>query len=91
MTLTQAAQCPLDDAVIGKVLRSNLVLRSRNPEQQHGRNADCADPIDLAVERLIHREVEDLRHGRDLALDSCSVDDEERLDQVRRRELMLAD
>ena len=43
-----------------------------------------------AVQHLVNREMKDPRHRADFALHTGAVDHEERLNQVRRRQLVLA-
>ena len=90
MPRAQPPERPLHDAVLGEVLRSDLVLGRRHAEQQDRGMPRAADPVDLAVERFVHRQVVDPGHRGDLALDPGAVDHEQRLDQVRRPELVLA-
>ena len=60
------------------------------PKRRTRGDAERPDPVDLPVERLVHREVADPGHRGDLALDPGAVDHEKRLDQVAGRELVLA-
>ena len=60
------------------------------PKSMHRRNAERLDPIHLAVERLVHRQVADARHRVDLALDPLAVDHEDGLDEVAGSQLVLA-
>ena len=48
------------------------------------------DPVHLAVEHLVHRELENAGHGADLALDTGAVDHEDRLNQISGAKLVLA-
>ena len=73
-----------------KFSRADLVLGRRQAEQQHRRDAERPDPVHLAIERFVDRQVADAGHRADLALDPGTVDDEDRLDEVGGVELMLA-
>ena len=86
----QPPERPLDDAVLGEVLRPDLVLGRGQAEQDDRGDAERADPVHLPVERLVDRQVADPGHRGDLALDPGAVDHEERLDEVPGLELVLA-
>jgi hypothetical protein len=90
MLLTESPKCALHDPVLGEVLGSNLVFRGRKAEEDHGRDAERLDPVYLAIERFINREMTNARHRFDLPLDSGAVDDENRLNEIARSELVLA-
>lgn len=90
MPLTQTTECPLHDPVIREVFRADLVLGRRKPKQQHCRNPQRPNLVHLAVKHLVHRQLPDVRHRADLALDARPMDHKQRLDEVSGRQLMLA-
>ncbi len=90
VALAQPAERALHDAVLGEVLGPDVVLRGREPEENDRRDAERLDPVHLAVERFVHRQVVDARHRVDLALDPLAVDHEDGLDEIAGSQLVLA-
>lgn len=90
MPLAQPAKRLLNDSVLREILRPDIVLCGRYPEQQHRLDPQRSNPIHLLIQRLVHGELEDFRHRGDLALHEGSVHDKERLNEVGRCQLVLA-
>jgi hypothetical protein len=91
MPLANPAERLLDDAMVGVVLRPDLILAGRNSEQEDSLNSQRAYPVDLLVEHLVDRELKHLGHGRDLALDCAPVHHKEGLDEIGRRKFVFPD
>ena len=60
-----------------------------SPNRITAGNAERPDPIGLAIERLVHREMTDARHRGDLALDPAAVHHENGLDEIAGGQLVL--
>ena len=90
MPRAQSPERALNDAVLGEILRADLVLGRRQPEEQYRRDAECLDPVDFPVERFVHREMVNAGHRGDLSRDPGTMDYEQRLDEIGGLELVLA-
>jgi hypothetical protein len=88
--IAKPAQPALDDAVLREILQPDVVLLSRQPEQDDRRDAERLHPLRFSVERFVHRQVVDTGHRGDLALDPGAVDHEDGLDEIAGRQLVLA-
>ena len=69
----------LHDAVVGVGARAQLVFRFRDAKEEYRRQAELAHLAAL-FDQLVHREVEDARHGRDFLAHAFARLDEERID-----------
>jgi len=90
MTVADPAQCPLDDPIVGVILRACLILLSGETKQNDRRNSVRPDGIHLPVEHLVHRQLKYTGHGRNFPRRPLSVNHEDRLDEVGGRQLVLA-
>ncbi len=80
----------LDDAVLCVALGAELVLLGRDPEEQHGPDAELVELRGLGGER-VDGELCDPRHRRDRLAHALAGSDEERVDEVARIQRRLAD
>jgi hypothetical protein len=79
----------LDDPLVRVALRSGLVLRGRDPEEQRRLDPEQRELACLAGER-VHGDLVDPGHRRDRAPDAVAGNDEERVDEVVGRKRRLA-
>ena len=87
--LLQRADRQLHDALVVVGAGAGLVLGGRDPEQDHRLDPDRQQLRRLGDE-LVDREAVDAGHRLDRLADVLAGDDEQRLDQVPRRQLGLA-
>ena len=83
------AQAALCDAVRGVGAGSLLVLGVGDAEEQQTTDAEASDGFGLA-HGLVQAQVEDARHGADLAADTLALAKKQRVDQRARLELGFA-
>jgi hypothetical protein len=81
----------LDDPVVRKILRPDLVLGGGYPEKNDARDVESADLLHLPLQHFVDGEVKHAWHRADLALDGAPVHDEEWLDQVGGGETVFPD
>jgi hypothetical protein len=78
--LLEGAQRPLHDSVFGPGAGGLLVLRLRQAKEQQSANPQRRSRLSL-FRCLVHREVEDPRHGADLATNSLARTEKQRVNQ----------
>jgi len=80
--LSDPAERLLDDSGLRVVFRTELIFLSRYSEEQHCLNSHRPNSVYLSIQRLIHGELENIRHRSDLTLDPSSMHHEKWLDEV---------
>jgi hypothetical protein len=80
----------LHHTVVSVALEPERVLRVRDPEEEHGLDAERRE-LDCLAGELVDRELVDARHGRHRPAHVGAGNDEQRLDEVVWLECRLAD
>jgi len=71
--LAEPAERLLDDPSLRVVFGTELIFFSRYSEEQHCLNSCGSNSVYLSIQRLIHGELENIRHRSDLTLDPGSM------------------